>query len=167
MVASNETLERTYRRYFPMIREKCRRVLGDPSEAQDLAQETFVRLFQHYPTLALEQRSVTAWIYRTATHLAIDRLRSVEPRPLEQATEASTAGEHDTRNPETRLSAHTALVRLAKLLPAADMEVLLLSRVDGLTQREIAEVVGSSERSVRRTFRRLEENLAAWSEELS
>jgi len=45
---------------------------------------------------------------------------------------------------------------LAQLLPADELEFALLHRIDGLTQAEIAEVAGVSERTVRRALRRFD-----------
>ncbi len=39
-------LDHLYAAWFPLIREKCRRVLADRGEAEDVAQETFIRLWQ-------------------------------------------------------------------------------------------------------------------------
>src|SRR2546423_906525 len=69
-----DDVEATYRRYFALIREKCRRMLGDFAEADDVAQETFVRLWRTN-LRAGDRRSVLAWIYKTRTPPAIDRLR--------------------------------------------------------------------------------------------
>ena len=67
--------DETYRRVFPMILNKCRRMMSDVAEAQDLAQEVFVRLWRSRETIA-EPRALTAWLYRTCTRLAIDRAAS-------------------------------------------------------------------------------------------
>jgi len=47
MAETQDSIEHTYRRYFALIRGKCTRVLGDTSEAEDVAQETFTRLWWH------------------------------------------------------------------------------------------------------------------------
>lgn len=49
-------------------------MLDDAAEADDVAQETFVRLWQA-PFDDEDARRVSSWIYRTCTRLAIDRMR--------------------------------------------------------------------------------------------
>lgn len=146
-------LDSTYRRYFPIIRAKCARMLGDGDEAQDVAQETFVRLWQS-GMAAEDPRRITAWIYRTSTHLAVDRLR----RRRFQAD--APAPEPHVDGPEDRVHARRELARLASSLPAAELAVAVLARLDGLGQEEIAEVTGVSARTVRRMLRRFDDRTA-------
>ncbi len=158
-----QELDSLYRRYFPLLREKCRRMLGDAAEAEDLAQETFMRLW----STGLESddpRAVTAWIYKASTRLAIDRLR-------ERARKAGRgpASEEDERALEQLASPQPAsddavamrreLQGLARALPARELEVALLHRLDGLTQPEIGELLQISLRTVRRCLARLDRQL--------
>jgi len=73
-----ETLIATHRR--PLERHLRRRV-GDPSLAEDLAQEVFLRAWLHPPD-GLPEARLRAWLYRVATNLAIDALRARAGRPL-------------------------------------------------------------------------------------
>lgn len=142
-----------YRRYFPLLVQKCARMLRDPQEAQDVAQESFARLCEA-DILQADPRAVTAWLYRTSTRLAIDRLRS---RARFIATELEDLGIPVAQpSPEARAHAQTALRRLLRSMPPKELEAALLSRVDGLTQPEIAEVMGIHERSVRRLLSQLD-----------
>src|SRR5215207_9381149 len=67
-----DTLIATQRR--PIERHLRRRV-GDPSLAEDLAQEVFLRAWLHAPADLPELR-LRAWLYRVATNVAIDALRA-------------------------------------------------------------------------------------------
>src|SRR5580698_4236301 len=58
-----------YARYLPPIRAKCRRLLGSAAAAEDVAQETFVRLWRSDVAPGAEARTVMAWLYRTCTRL--------------------------------------------------------------------------------------------------
>jgi RNA polymerase sigma-70 factor (ECF subfamily) len=157
--------DETYRRVFPMILSKCRRMIADATEAQDLAQEVFVRLWRAREEIA-EPRALTAWLYRTCTRLAIDRARS-RGRQDQVFTLAGAGGESGdggealaAGNPESLSASRRALADLAARTPARELEVVLLSRVDGLSHPEIAEVVGIGERTVRRLLTRFSERLA-------
>lgn len=156
-VASEPDLQLAYRRYFPLIREKCRRILPDPEEAQDVAQETFIRLWS---TRLQDQdpRRMTAWIYRTATRLAIDRMRRRRARPEVVVDEL----EHgDGGGWERHAELRSELNAWAHALPQDELEVALLSRLDRLTHPEIADVMGCSERTVRRLLTRFDARVAS------
>ncbi|HUJ27068.1 MAG TPA: sigma-70 family RNA polymerase sigma factor [Myxococcales bacterium] len=148
-------VEATYRRYFPLIREKCRRMLGD-ADAQDVAQETFVRFWDSAMENEDMQRT-TAWIYRTCTRLMIDRLRERKRRPASADTlhDLPAAG----TDADELLSQRRELVQLIDALPSQELEVAMLSRIDRLTHDEIAEVLGISDRTVRRCLARLGERV--------
>jgi RNA polymerase sigma-70 factor (ECF subfamily) len=151
--------EEAYRRVFPMILAKCRRMIADTAESQDLAQEVFVRLWQSRQKIS-EPRALTAWLYRTCTHLAIDRLRSRGRREQVFASLAAADDGLDGGDPE-RLSANRrALTDVASRIPESELEMAMLHRVDGLGHAEIAEVLGIGERTVRRALRRFAERVA-------
>jgi RNA polymerase sigma-70 factor, ECF subfamily len=141
-------------------------MLADFAEADDVAQETFLRLWQA-DLAGQEPRRVLAWIYRTGTRLAIDRLRQ---RSKIAAADEETAAlaQLGTLSPggEDAIATRRALAALARRLPADELEVALLSRIDGLSQAEIAEVSGISARTVRRCLRRLEARVARVRKEL-
>lgn len=155
-------VERLYRTYFPVIREKCRRALNDAAEAQDVAQETFARLWHERGRLA-NAEGIVSWIYRTSTRLVIDRYRR-STREIASDVDEELVAAAGGSSPERQLHSRQVLERLAARVPAAELEVALLSRVDGLQQLEIARVMGSSERTVRRLLQRFESRLAALGE---
>ncbi len=55
------------------------RMLGDRARAEDLANETFLKLYRH-PLRHQPDGNVSGWLYRTATNLGIDALRSTARR---------------------------------------------------------------------------------------
>lgn len=136
-----------------MIREKCARMLSDRDEAQDVAQETFVRLWRS-GAVVLDPPALTAWVYRTSTRLAVDRLRQ-RGRLVNVAEppEGSVPGAADS------LEARGELERIARTVPAAELQAAILHRFDRMGQQEVAEVLGSSERTVRRLLERFDRRM--------
>jgi RNA polymerase sigma-70 factor, ECF subfamily len=150
-------LEAAYRRYFPMILEKCRRMLGDVQSAEDVAQETFIRFWKASAS-GDEPQVALAWIYRTSTRLAIDRMRQV--RSQSQAAGARALAWEEAHAPlDSAVELRQTLAALAQQVPKDELEVALLSRIDRLTHPELAEVAGVSERTVRRLLARFEVRL--------
>ena len=76
--AAFETLVGGYRRELLV---HCYRMLGSLSDAEDLVQETLLRAWEKRATLTSPE-SYRAWLYRIATNLCLNRLRSVSRRSL-------------------------------------------------------------------------------------
>ena len=76
--AAFETLVGAYRRELLV---HCYRLLGSLSDAEDLVQETLLRAWEKRATLSSPQ-AYRAWLYRIATNLCLNRLRSVSRRSL-------------------------------------------------------------------------------------
>lgn len=154
----NPELVAVYRRCFPLLVRKVARILGELPEAQDVAQEAFLRLHAASSELSLrDERAVMAWLYRTSTRLAIDRLRARTRVSAEDDASALLATGASPEHSAHLAGLWSALIRRA---PEDELEAALLTHVDGLTQPEIAEVLGVHERSVRRLLAQFEERAA-------
>jgi len=142
-------VQQAWQRYYSPVREKCRRVLGDTDEANDVAQETFIRFWKFGADD--EPRVALAWLYRTATRIAVDRLRqrAVHARPIPGPTE--------TNDLEATTASRQLLQRLAKDAEPDELQAAVLSRIDGMTHPEVAVVMSISERTVRRLLTRFDE----------
>jgi RNA polymerase sigma-70 factor (ECF subfamily) len=148
-------LDQAYRQYFPLLVRKCSRLLRDPHEAQDVAQESFVR-FHREGLCNEEPRVVAAWLYRTSTRLAIDRLRARKHTVLVDDALANVMG---SPGPESRAAAQRTLAELVDRVSETELSAVLLSRVDGLSQAEVGEVLGVHERTVRRLLSAFDERV--------
>jgi RNA polymerase sigma-70 factor, ECF subfamily len=150
-----DRLEAAYADCFPLIAAKCRRMLDDETEAHDVAQETFLKLWQTERALLDRPDELVAWIYRASTRLAIDRLR--RRRVRERLTPAAESHGGDL---EEQLIARQRLQQLAGEGTEDEVAAAILSRLDGLEQKEIAVVLKVSERTVRRLLARFDARIA-------
>jgi RNA polymerase sigma-70 factor, ECF subfamily len=155
-VARNE-LDHFFQQYFPIVRAKCARLLGDTEEAADVAQETFLR-FCASPVVREPVPARLKWIYLTGTRLAIDRLRR-RRLGIEVAAADGTDAPARSGGAEQVVAARQLLGRLAAEMPAAELEVLVMTRFDRMSQDEVAEVTAQSSRQVRRILVRAEHRL--------
>jgi RNA polymerase sigma-70 factor (ECF subfamily) len=154
-------LDQFFQRHFPVIRGKCARMLGDSEEAADVAQETFLRMVRS-PVAREPAAARAAWIYLTATRLAVDRLRRTA-LGVEVLAPGRGAPEPDAAvgaRAEGVVAARQALRRLAARMDARTLEVLVLARFDRMTHDEVAGVIGMSSRQVRRILDEAERELA-------
>ena len=139
-------LQTLYDEFRPKIRRYLSRLLGT-TEAEDLTQEVFVKVSQALPSFRGESK-VSTWIYRIATNTAFDRLRSPAFRPetrvpiegLQLATEEPLAIEQALARDEMN-----ACIRgYIDDLPPSYRSALILSEDEGLTNQQIADVLGIS-----------------------
>ena len=157
------SFEDCYRRVFPLVLAKCQRMLRGDADAMDLAQEVFVRLWQHRE-LVQDPQALTAWLYRASTRLVIDRARHCKLGQESLSQLQKTLQDAAANDAEARFWSRQQLRSLLSDWPENELEAAMLSRLDRLTHPEIAEVVGASERTVRRLLSRFDERVVALKE---
>jgi RNA polymerase sigma-70 factor (ECF subfamily) len=146
MLAAGETaaLEILVQRYHRMLLGYLYRFVGgDRSLAEDLVQETFLRVLrQQSHTMP---QSFKAWLYAIATNLARDHLRSADCRHMANVTEEAWLALRDpSPDPETAaLAAEQERLLVAALgqISAEYRAALLLRYFNGLSLHEIAEAL--------------------------
>ncbi len=155
--------QQTYARYLPPIRAKCRRLLGRGPAADDVAQETFERLWRAGALDSSDPRATMSWLYRTCTRLAIDELR----RRRSDGAEGGIDDLPCRMDPGACAEARATIRSLARNVSEEELAAVVLCRVDGLPQPEAATVLGVSERTVRRMLERFDEQTRTLKKELS
>jgi len=145
------TFEDVFRRYYATVYGVLLRITGSPEEAEDLAQEVFIRLHERQGTLDSD-RNLGGWLYRVASNIGFNALRSrqrVHNRllrwvRLERALQQSEPSAAD----EAERHTDAELVRqMLSNLPERDRTVLIL-RYSGVSYAEIASAVGIKPSSV-------------------
>jgi RNA polymerase sigma-70 factor (ECF subfamily) len=119
-------------------------VLRDPHDAEEVVQETFLRLYRN--SAWMDMRDERAFLARAAWRVAIDRLPKNRP-PVAPAGLASN--EPGPEGAVLMAEKIAAVHRLIDGLPEALRQPLALSTVDALSSREIAEIMGIAEGTVR------------------
>jgi RNA polymerase sigma-70 factor (ECF subfamily) len=157
----------------------ARRLVGNHEDAEDLAQEAFLRFHKALPGFRGESK-VCTWLYRTTTRLAIDYLRrerlkrrlfffrqsNEDPDPVIQASDPRS-------NPGRQLQSQAALKQLQagldKLSPRQRV-IFTLRHYEGLPLKEIAAHLGLETGTVKshlhRAVSQLRQELTEYSEEL-
>lgn len=133
------------------------RVLGDPQEAEDVAQEAFVDFHRLHSARAAY---APAWLYRAAAHKALNRLRSGRRRQRRELAQATLETER-TVDPQKQaeLSEDRRRLRegLARLAPKPASALVL--RASGLSYAEVAQALGVGIGQIGTLLRRAEEAL--------
>ena len=153
-----ENYDRIYRHVLGMVH--------DPTEAEDLTQETFLRAFQQRDSLR-ESGAVVSWLYRIATHVTLDRLRQRARRAPRDS--GGDVDEIDVADPEApslqqfmeQAEMSACVQEYLANLPDDSRAVILLHDMHGLSGPEIAETLGLPLATVKMRLHRARARLQA------
>jgi RNA polymerase sigma-70 factor (ECF subfamily) len=127
-------------RYQRRIVRFAERMLGDPDAAQDIAQETFLRLWRSRCPV---QSDLSAYLLRIARNLCLDHFRAHHPTDaLDEATEMVLVSEVGVAATVQSRALADVVLRSVQALPEAQRVVFILSHYEQMSYQEIAEVVG-------------------------
>ena len=157
-------------RYQPMVFRTCMGFLHNKDDADDLTQDIFI---QAYQTLTKFKGDATfsTWIYRIAVNASLNKIRKSSKNSIIQRLETVFGGEKskefsftisDNENPENILilQEHKEWVQKAlNSLPENQRTAIVLSKYDDLSQKEIAEIMNTSEGAVEALIQRAKANL--------
>jgi RNA polymerase sigma-70 factor (ECF subfamily) len=133
---------------------------GDPAEAEDITQETFLRLYVHWASgKTIADNRLRSWIFRVAHNLAIDRTRStkfIQELASEEYRLAVLQAPDGGRDPEETLldRERFSAVRNGLALLSGQERRCLHLRAEGFCYREIAEILNITSSSVAEFLRR-------------
>ncbi|MBC7224336.1 MAG: sigma-70 family RNA polymerase sigma factor [Anaerolineae bacterium] len=144
--------------YQRLVYNLTYRMLGNAQDAEDAAQETFLRAFQHLHTYD-PRRKFANWILSIASHHCVDRLRRRRKRwaSLDEMSEQGHSVPSRGESLEEAAMASEAaeeVQRLLERMPPRDRLALILFYWYEMSHREIAEVTGSSVSAVKSRLHR-------------
>ena len=131
-------------RHSGMVFATCRRILGNPSEAEDVAQECFIELMN---AGARVRSSLPAWLHTMALHRSLDRIRREKRRRAREERYAETAGAAGAV--ETIDDVLAQVDEAIAQLPEALRDCVIRRFLEGESHQAIAERVGCAEPTVR------------------
>ena len=140
------SFDELFLRYYSRIYDVVFRMTGDAAEADDIAQETFIRLYRQPPEAAGREHNVGGWLYRVAVNLGYNALRAARRRTVyEQAADRQVAADPEAvaEQREERLRVRSALAEL----PPQPAQLLML-RQAGLSYKELAAALDVAPASV-------------------
>jgi RNA polymerase sigma-70 factor, ECF subfamily len=169
----DEAFEILVNRHQTSISNLIYRFVGDRTQAKDLAQEVFLRVWQAAKTYEPKAK-FTTWIYRIATNLCLNELKSAHRRrwfPFHRSDEDEGSSIEETLSDGSPSAEDLVLTReqsrrisdALRDLPANQRMALVLKRYDDLSYQEIAQILGCSVSAVEsllvRAKRTLQEKL--------
>jgi RNA polymerase sigma-70 factor (ECF subfamily) len=150
-----------HRALYPRLLAFLTRMSGSATLADDLVQETFLRMHRARGTFA-RGAAVVPWAYAIARNVHFDhtrsaRLRRTERLPSDPGAEPVDAGGADAESAAIAAQAARAVERVLARIPAAQREAFVLIRYEGLSVQDAAAVLGATPTAVKlRAFRAYE-----------
>lgn len=133
-------------RHAPRLLALARRMLGDAAEAEDVAQETMLRLWRGAGAWRPGEAGAGAWLYRVASNLCLDRLR--RRRPAAELPEDAPDGKPTAVAMLARADRAMALDAALAELPERQRLAVVLRHIEERGNPEIASVLGVSVEAV-------------------
>jgi RNA polymerase sigma factor (sigma-70 family) len=149
---------RYYTTYAPMVLRRCRKLLGDETAARDAMHDVFVQILSNAD--ALDDRAPSSLLFRIATNVCLNRLRSKRRRPEDDGDDV-LAEIAEATDPAARSAARAMLDVLFRTEPETTAVIAVLHLVDRMTLEEVAGEVGMSVSGVRKRLARLRLKLHA------
>ncbi len=148
------------KRHLKVVVAIARRMLRDDAEAEDIAQETFLRLWRMSGSLDIGPGGVKPWLRRVASNLCIDRVRGrIKLTPVDELPDVPDDPTQlkGMEADETKQRVDVAL----KKLPERQRMALTLFHYEGMSQVEVGNVMGITDEAVESLLGRARRNLKA------
>ncbi|MDE3091989.1 MAG: sigma-70 family RNA polymerase sigma factor [Chloroflexota bacterium] len=139
----------TFLEHWQPIYRALMRLVGDHAEAEDLALETFWRLYQRPPSKQRDP-NLGGWLYRVATNLGLNALRAHKRRQQHEMQAGKWAIETSASDPAQMMLDEEERARVRAVLATLDARQaqLLLLRHSGMAYRELGDALGVSVNSI-------------------
>jgi RNA polymerase sigma-70 factor (ECF subfamily) len=164
LVGEAWALDETWQRFAPMVLTTAERTLGSRIEAEDAAQEAFIRVFRTVKRLREPDR-LRSFVYSVAIRTLKSQLRYRRLRAWLSfaAPDSLVDGAHFTLDIESRDLLRRFYLLLDRL-SARERIIFVLRRVEGMTVEEIASTMGISGSTVKRSLGHASQRLSTWLE---
>jgi RNA polymerase sigma-70 factor (ECF subfamily) len=160
-----------FRKFAPRVLQYARRFVGSEAQAEELTQDVFVQVFRFRHRYKPQSR-LSTWMFTIATNRCLNELRRPEQKrrvdiwdtrhDADEQREGPQLADPDAITPEAGAASRELARHLETAvdeLPAKQRAALLLSRVDGLAYRDVAEALGCSEGAVKALLFRATQSL--------
>jgi RNA polymerase sigma-70 factor (ECF subfamily) len=133
-------IESIWKDYHDKLLKFIQSRVPDPSAADDILQEVFLRIHSRIDTLK-ENNKLNGWIYKITRNAIIDYYRS--QKRMEELPEILTYPDSDPSD-KTRQEIGSWIQPMIQMLPDEYRDALVMSEIEGLTQKEVGKKLGLS-----------------------
>ena len=150
--AGETALGELYAKFAPAIYAHCRRFLQSPAAARDATQEAFIRVLARGVVLPREEEALR-YLYRVSTNVCLNLLR--EHNVHTRAVPVLAANSPHASSAESGLADREFVNAVLERCGEGGAKVAVMHYLDGMSQVEIAEVLGITRRTVFNRLRKL------------
>lgn len=147
------SFEEIYNTYWNKVFRICMGYVNDHDWAKDIAQETFVTIWQQLPKFR-QEAAIGTWIFRIASNHCLRQIERQNRMPRSEMPEHIEQQHEPSKEPQVQF-----LYKCIAELPETDRIIISLELED-VRQAEIAKIVGLSETNIRVKVHRIKERLA-------
>lgn len=146
-------------RLAPVVYSQAFRMLGDRAEAEDITQDSLLRLWHAAPDWQAGQAKVTTWLYRVTSNLCIDKMRKSKRQSSDVVPEMPDDGPDMERRLQDRARAQALRAALSDL-PDRQKQAMVLRHLEGLSNPDVAQIMQISVEAVESLMSRGKRSLA-------
>ncbi len=152
---SEVALAEVYRRHGGAVFGLAKRVLNNPTEAEDVTQEVFLRLWNQPDRFDPDRGSLRSFLLAQAHGRAVDAVRSSNSRRLREARDAmrTAQADYDMQHEVWDLAVADQVAQAMGALPEEERRAIELAYFDGRTYREVAQLLDQPEGTVKSRIR--------------
>lgn len=143
-------LSELMQRHLPQIKSMAWHLLGDEMEAEDIAQEVFIKAWQNAPIWKPGKAQFSTWMHRVGKNMCYDRLRKKKPLYVETVPEildTDSSALNTMINDETSAQQQKQMRAALNQLPPRHLTAITLSHFEQKSQKEAAQIMGLSIRA--------------------
>lgn len=140
-----KAFEAVFRAYYPFLCNYATKITKEATEAEEIVQELFVRLWEKRDTISITT-SLKQYLFRATKNLCLNHLRH---RKIKDEYELIVSRENETDYfIEEQLEILQLIDKAIASMPAKRQEIFRLSRQQGLKYKEIAQILSISVKTV-------------------
>lgn len=138
-----------YEKYHSGVYKYIYYRVGDQALAEDLTMEVFLKAIEAIDSYMFRGVPFSAWLYRIGSNLVVDHFRRQPVQPALSLEEKLVAGGDSAADTLDTEFTHQELRRALAELTDEQQQVIILKFVDGLSNHEVAQVLGKTEGAVK------------------